>query len=1064
MYPKISSTDRLRTVLGAVAVLLLFTSVPHASAQAPTDLGTRVLSGHSGEVFAVAYSPDGTLVASGGGDQTIRLWEPSTGRELKVLRGHAGAVRALRFSPDSRLLASGSADTTIRLWDVASGKETKSLTTRFGAIHSVAFSPDGREFASGGSDGSLRLWELASGKELKAMRRHFGIIFAVAFSPDGRTLATGGSDTHVHVWDLATGLTRTTLSGHTGAVHAVEFAPDGSVLASGSADGGVRLWEVASGQERSLFSGHTGEVQAVAFTPDGRSLTSAGADGSVRVWDVTTGQERVSLTGHKGPVWSLALSPDGALIASGGRDRLVRLQSPVSPVLSASLAEKIKQRGNEIGQAPSPPPMPEAELLIHPHEVRAGSTVSLTLTVKNTGKGPLYRFQAKTKSTDPLLDGHVFYLGRIEGGQSAEDTVAIKIPQDRADGELPMRLEFEEYNGFVPDPVKALLALKGLARPRFAFTYQIIDDGSGNSVGNGDGRIQKGEAVDFLLTVKNVGGVPAQQTTAEISSAATPGLRIRDGLAQLGVLKPDETKTARVNLHVGKELTQKELTIKLFLRERSLNVMLEEPLTLVLDHRPPPQITVTNKLVAVAEPSAKIHSGAGPETSAIATAGKDQPLAVTGELGDWYRVQLTSSETGWVAKGDVKDAPVSAKAEMPLRTIEGAPVIKLFQNAPPVIALASPSVGQQITAERVRVIGAAASERGIVRVEISVNGQLLARREDLGITVRPSGQAKTTTSEAAEESRDLSIQPSRQGTAKAATLEFAERIPLREGVNEIVVTAVDADNLSASRTVTVTRVIDKGKIWAVVIGISSYKAVRSLQYADKDAQAFYEYLVNQVGIPKDNATLLMNEQATLTTLKRTLGTDLKRKAGEKDTVIIYYAGHGAPEPEASASDDDGLEKYIVPYDADPNDLYTTGLPMREVETIFQRLAPERVIFITDSCYSGATAGRTFQTASRRAVVSDAFLSRLSKGKGRVVLTASRAGEVSEERDNLGHGVFTYYLLEGLKGKADQDGDGIITVDEVYAYVSNKVPEATGQNQHPVKKGEVEGQLVLGHVR
>jgi uncharacterized caspase-like protein len=82
----------------------------------------------------------------------------------------------------------------------------------------------------------------------------------------------------------------------------------------------------------------------------------------------------------------------------------------------------------------------------------------------------------------------------------------------------------------------------------------------------------------------------------------------------------------------------------------------------------------------------------------------------------------------------------------------------------------------------------------------------------------------------------------------------------------------------------------------------------------------------------------------------------------------------------------------------------------------------------------------------------------------VVLTASKASEVSEEREDLGHGVFTYYLLEGLKGKADADKDGIVTVDEAYAYVSKKVPEVTGQNQHPVKKGEVEGQLVLGHVR
>jgi uncharacterized caspase-like protein len=294
-----------------------------------------------------------------------------------------------------------------------------------------------------------------------------------------------------------------------------------------------------------------------------------------------------------------------------------------------------------------------------------------------------------------------------------------------------------------------------------------------------------------------------------------------------------------------------------------------------------------------------------------------------------------------------------------------------------------------------------------------------------------------------------------------ANLEFSERVPLREGSNEIAVTAFDQENLSTTRTVILTRVVDRGKIWAVVIGISRYKAVQSLKYADKDAQAFYEYLRQRVGVPEDQMTLLANEQATLFNLKRTLGTDLRRNAGQMDTVIIYFAGHGAPETDATSRDEDGVEKYLVPYDADPNDLYTTGLPMRELETILQRLTSERVIIITDSCFSGATAGRTFATAGRRAITSDAFLTRIAKARGRVVLTASRASEISEERDALGHGVFTYYLLEGLNGKADQDGDGVISIDEIYAFVAKKVPEATGQNQHPMKKGEVEGQLVLG---
>jgi uncharacterized caspase-like protein len=485
-------------------------------------------------------------------------------------------------------------------------------------------------------------------------------------------------------------------------------------------------------------------------------------------------------------------------------------------------------------------------------------------------------------------------------------------------------------------------------------------------------------------------------------------------------------------------MRDEHLPVRLFIRERSSNIMLDETVQLAVDHRTAPQIIATNKLVAIGPASVKIHSGAGPETSVIASGVKDQALAVTGELGDWYRIQISLNEVGWIAKQDVTETSQPVKGDMPVPALTGTPVVKLFQNAPPVIALATPSDGIEVSVERISLAGAAASEKGVARVEIRLNGQLVTQRESRGIAVKGGGEIQTN-------------------------LEFTERLMLHEGKNLIVVTAIDQENLSASRTLNVTRIADRGKIWAVVVGISQYKAVLPLRYADKDALAFYDYLTQHIGVPKEQITLMVNEHATLTALKRTLGTDLKRKAGEKDTVIVYYAGHGAPEADSSAGDDDGLEKYIVPYDADPRDLYTTALPMREIETIFQRLTPERIIFISDSCYSGATAGRTFATAARRAIVSENFLTRLSKGKGRIVLSASKASEVSEEREDLGHGVFTYYLLEGLKGKADADKDGIVTVDEVYAYVSKKVPEITGQNQHPVKKGEVEGQLVLGHV-
>jgi uncharacterized caspase-like protein len=406
-------------------------------------------------------------------------------------------------------------------------------------------------------------------------------------------------------------------------------------------------------------------------------------------------------------------------------------------------------------------------------------------------------------------------------------------------------------------------------------------------------------------------------------------------------------------------------------------------------------------------------------------------------------IRLYALAPSTVVKAPATPPPASVVAEAPPavpKVVVPPPTVgnpattpRTEPAAPPVIALASPSDGQTVTSDRVVLLGAAASHKGMARVEIRVNGQLLTQREARGIE-------------------------------QSANLEFSERLSLRQGPNEIVVTAIDREQQVTTRTITVTQAAERGKIWAVVVGISRYKAVPSLQFGDTDAAAVYDYLVKQVGVPKENITLLTNAQATLVNLRRTLGTELRRKAGQHDTVIIYFAGHGAPEIDATSADEDGLEKYLVVYDSEPEDLYSTGLPMREVEIIFQRLAAERVIFIADTCFSGATAGRTFATAARRAIVSEAFLARLSKAKGRVVLTASRANQVSQERDSLGHGVFTYYLLEGLHGKADQDGDGIITVDEIYNYVSLKVPEATEQAQHPMKKGEFEGQLVLGRIR
>ena len=355
----------------------------------------------------------------------------------------------------------------------------------------------------------------------------------------------------------------------------------------------------------------------------------------------------------------------------------------------------------------------------------------------------------------------------------------------------------------------------------------------------------------------------------------------------------------------------------------------------------------------------------------------------------------------------------------------------------PVIIIAYPKDEITVDSEYVNLFGAAEHEKGISKFEILLNDKPIESKDRRNVQLVPKGQKR---------------------------VEFSEKVRLREGQNKIAILVQSEEGLTNQKIISVHLAKKREEVYAVVIGINKYKNLSSLKYAVNDAREFYRYLVEVNQVPKDHIWLLLDEEATLEKLRTTLGTLLRKSAGRDDTVIIFLAGHGATEQDASSPDGDGLEKYVLPHNADPKNLYATAMPMSEVARIFQRISSERLVFISDTCYSGASGGRTIPLTGRRANVSGAFLERLSQGKGRVIITASDANEVSMERDDMKHGVFTYYLLEGLRGKADFAKDGVITVDEVYRYISTKVPQATGQNQHPLRKGETTGQIVLGVVK
>ncbi|GAQ86306.1 hypothetical protein KFL_002820010, partial [Klebsormidium nitens] len=288
-----SASDAGRTTLLAKAVV------------ARTEKGGQRLKGHTGEVYSVAWSPDGRKVATGSSDSTAIIWDAAVGEPLRKLEGHSNSVRAVAWSPDGRR----------RLRKLEGHKSRNSA---------VAWSPDGRAVATASEDATAAIWDAATGERLRNLEGHRNSVLAAAWSPDGRAVVTAGKQDTAVIWDAATGEQLRELECHWGFILAVAWSPNGRSVATASGYTAA-ICNAATGELVRQLEGHKDYVRAVAWSPDGRAVATSSDDKTAAIWDAATGERLRKLEGHSKPVLAVAWSPDGRALATASEDKMAAI-------------------------------------------------------------------------------------------------------------------------------------------------------------------------------------------------------------------------------------------------------------------------------------------------------------------------------------------------------------------------------------------------------------------------------------------------------------------------------------------------------------------------------------------------------------------------------------------------------------------------------------------------------------------------------------------------------------------------------------------------------------------
>jgi len=805
------------------------------------------------------------------------------------------------------------------------------------------------------------------------------------------------------------------LEGHRGPVRAAAVSPDGKILATTGNDETVILWDIATGEQLSVLKGHKSIVYSVAFSPDGKLLASGSHDRLINIWDVETGKILRRLKGHDSVIYSVAFSPDGKLLASGGHDRIVIIWN----IADGKRLHVLKGHGSVVYSVAFSPR----------NGLLASAGLDRKIILWNTSSWE--------------------QAGIIEGHRGGINTVAFS-----PDGAV-LASAGEEEDIFLWDARarKKIAQLKGHTSIVYALAFgphgvMLLSAGKDRNL------IQWN--VDEQLLVRKLSGHESIIYSITVSrdgqSVFTAG---HDG--KVGIWGMAEFSSFRKK--------PSESDAQFTARVKDMRVPFSSPVVLGRYNKRKGgyETTISGSPAFIRVPREKLRmikkqKGKTTVQGTLRYVDKERAELVDavlmgGMTGDvlafGVRTGVPSPEVAKAAESE--KARVEEKRKITSKSAEtvetGAPDLSYT------VAFSDTNNDSVIQGGETVALNVTVRNRGkgtANKVRINIAG------EDAVLNAIGRGKVIGDVAPGEEKTTEFSGIVPYDVEEKNVTME----VSLKEGKGysprEIKAFTIAMKPAEMERTTTVLSNVEdvnviptapKGYVckdcYAVVIGISKYRSVPEIKYASKDAETVKKYLHTVGGLPSQNIKFMTDDMATKADIESSIEEWLPKRVKPSSKVFVYYSGHGTPDPMTN-------ESFIVPYEGEPGSIKKL-YPLKKMYASLNKLPAEKMLVMLDSCFSGSGERSIFPEGARP--VSLAIENPVLAGEKMIVLAASEGDEISSDYDEGGHGLFTYYLLKGMKGDADVDENGKVDIAELYLFVKDRVSETAlnklDREQNPV---------------